>query len=166
MILTVWRHGEAGQAARDYERSLTDRGCDDIGFGAQQFHGHCQARRLPDAGLILFSPWTRTRQTADIISGVFAHAHSVQETRIQPGAGPDDACVAVQHVLDTSATEHLLLVSHQPLVSRLIDVLLGDSGRVPPLSPGGLAVLELEVAAPGAAGLAFWSLPPEYGAGA
>jgi phosphohistidine phosphatase SixA len=164
MILTVWRHGEAGRAARDYERTLTDRGCDDIGFGAQQFHGHCQARRLPDVGLILFSPWIRTRQTADIISGVFAHAQSVQETRIQPGAGPDDACDAVREAQEKGNTEHLLLVSHQPLVSRLIDGLLGDPGRVPPLSSGGLAVLELAVAAPGAAGLDFWSLPPEYGA--
>lgn len=166
MILTVWRHGEAGQAPRDDERELTDRGCDDIGFGAQQFHDHCQARSLPDAGLILFSPWTRTRQTADILSGVFAHAQTKQEAGIQPGASPEDACRVVQTVLDEGATEHLLLVSHQPLVSRLIDVLLGDSGRVPPLSPGGLAVLELELAAAGAASLSFWALPPEYGAGA
>ncbi len=33
MIITIWRHGEAGQASRDYERTLTDRGCDDVGFG-------------------------------------------------------------------------------------------------------------------------------------
>jgi phosphohistidine phosphatase len=166
MILTIWRHGEAGRAPRDDERALTDRGCDDVGFGAQRFHDHLAARQLPNPDSILFSPWIRTRQTADIISAAFTHATSATEKGIQPGAGQADALQLVQSVLDEGATEHLLLVSHQPLVSQLIDSLLGDAGKVPSLSPGGLAVLDLEIAGPGAASLVLWSLPPEYGAGA
>ncbi len=165
MFVTIWRHGEAGQASRDYERTLTDRGCDDVGYGAQHFHRHCESRDVPHPDSIRYSPWTRTRQTADIVSAAFTHATSVEDARIQPGAGLDEAFALIEDEHGNGTCEHLLLVSHQPLVSMMIDSLLGDSGRVPPLSPGGLAVLELEVAAPGSASLCFWSLPPEYEAG-
>ena len=166
MILTIWRHGEAGQAPRDFERTLTDRGCDDIGFGAQRFHAHCEKREIHAPDRIVHSPWVRTRQTADIVSAAFTHAVSAEDNRIQPGAAPAEALSLVQGVIEENNAEHLLLVSHQPLVSQLVDGLLGDTGRVPPLSPGGLAVLELEIAVAGSATLAFWSLPPEYGADA
>ena len=166
MILTIWRHGEAGQAPRDFERTLTDRGCDDIGFGAQRFHAHCQRREIHAPDRIVHSPWIRTRQTADIVSAAFTHAVSAEDARVQPGAGPAEALSLVQSVIEENISEHLLLVSHQPLVSQLVDCLLGDAGRVPPLSPGGLVVLELEIAEAGSATLAFWSLPPEYGADA
>lgn len=166
MILTIWRHGEAGQAPRDHERTLTDRGCDDIGFGAQQFHVHSEARGIPHPDRIGFSPWTRTRQTADIIAAAFTHAACSEEQRIQPGASLADALRLVQDVLDEGFTEHLVLVSHQPLVSRIIDALLGDVGRVPPLTPGGLAVIDVDVAEAATARLLFWSLPPDYGTGA
>ena len=165
MILTIWRHGEAGQAYRDYERTLTDRGCDDVGFGEQQFHVHGETRGIPHPDRIAFSPWTRTRQTADIVAAAFTHAACTEEQRIQPGASLAGALQLVQEVLDEGSVEHLLLVSHQPLVSQIIDTLLGDAGRVPALSPGGLAVIELDIAEAGIASLLFWSLPPDYGVG-
>ncbi len=165
MIVTIWRHGEAGQASRDYERTLTDRGCDDVGFGVQQFHTHCESRGLPHPDRIRCSPWTRTQQTADIISAAFTHAECKDDQRIQPGVGPDDAMQLLEEAMALDSVQHVLLVSHQPLVSLLVESLLGERGPVPPLSPGALAVLDLEVAVPGGATLLFWSAPPEYGAG-
>ena len=57
---------------------------------------------------------------------------------------------------------HSVLVSHQPLVSRLVDHWLGEQGRVPGLVPGGLVTLEMEVVAPGCAALVFCAQPPDY----
>ena len=72
MIVTIWRHGEAGEAFADRRRELTDSGRDDISFGCQQFHLACAGRNMPAPDLILHSPWVRTRQTAELIASAFA----------------------------------------------------------------------------------------------
>jgi phosphohistidine phosphatase len=61
-----------------------------------------------------------------------------------------------------SEPAHLILVSHQPLVSSLINHYLGEWGRVPPLSPGGFCTLHISAPAEGCAELVFWALPPEF----
>jgi len=165
MILTIWRHGEAGHAAYDFERTLTDQGFDDVGYGTAQFHKHCAARDIPHPDHIRFSPWVRTRQTADLLCAAFTHADSLEDPRVQPGADIQDAMQSVQEVLDGGEVQHLVLVSHQPLVSRFVDCLLGEAGRVPPLNPGGAVVVDLDIAAPGLAELRFWSFPPDYETG-
>ena len=82
------------------------------------------------------------------------------------GSGCCTANAMVTQWADTAASDaHLLLVSHQPLVSLLLDYWTGEPGRVAALSPGGLATVELAVAGPGQASLQFWCLPPDYGVG-
>lgn len=167
MILTLLRHGEAGWAASDRQRALTARGNDDIGFACTRFHAACGARELAMPDLILHSPWLRTAQTAGIVASAFSHARVRAEQALQPGGREPavDALVNAVSQPGSDCPDHLLLVSHQPLVSRLVDRYLGQAGQVPPLSPGGLATLELEAAAPACARLLFWALPPEYEAG-
>ena len=162
MILTIWRHGEAGQAASDRQRELTDRGMDDIGFGCQQFHTACMARALPHPQLILHSPWVRTSQTAQLVASAFSHAQLRAHAALQPGAGMPGVDALLEEEQRDRHCEHLLLVSHQPMVSRLVERYLGERGQVPSLSPGGLATLALEAVSPGGAKLLFWALPPEY----
>jgi phosphohistidine phosphatase len=167
MIVTIWRHGEAGEAFADRRRELTGSGRDDIGFGCQQFHLACAGRNMPAPDLILHSPWVRTRQTAELIASAFAHATIRPEEALRPGSEPAavdaalDACMESQ-LKSAACPQHVVLVSHQPLVSRLVDNYLGETGSVPPLSPGGLATLELDVAATDGGRLRFWALPPEY----
>jgi phosphohistidine phosphatase len=163
MILTIWRHGEAGRAASDRRRELTDRGIDDIGFACPQFHAACEARQLPSPDLILHSPWLRTAQTAGIIASAFTHAQLRSHQALQPGSGPPQVDSLLESLLcGEDCPRHLLLVSHQPLVSRLVERYLGEPGQVPVLSPGGLASLELDAAGPGVGRLLFWAMPPEY----
>lgn len=163
MIVTIWRHGEAGSAISDRQRELTGKGIDDIGFACHQFHDICVDRGLEPPGLILHSEWMRTRQTADILASAFSHAEQRPERALIPGSDLPDVDHCLQALLDTPSTPgHLLLVSHQPLVSRLIDYYVGEPGRVPGLSPGGLACLKMEVAARACARLQFWALPPTY----
>ncbi|MEE4146778.1 MAG: histidine phosphatase family protein [Halieaceae bacterium] len=166
MIITVWRHGEAGSAATDRQRELTDTGFDDVGFGCRQFHAALEARGMTAPELILFSPWLRTRETADVIAAAFTHARSRELDALRPASN----VAALEAVLadmesGPDSPRHVVLVSHQPLVSQLVDHYLGATNPVPPLSPGGLVTLSLEVAARGCGELCFWAMPPGYEAG-
>ena len=166
MVVTIWRHGEAGRAATDRQRQLTDRGLDDVGFGCHQFHRALDVRGVATPELILYSPWKRTRQTAEIIASAFTHATSSEQGALRPGS----SVTAVEHCLaqlhDTpEVPAHLVLVSHQPLVSELVLFYLGSDAHVPPLSPGALVTFALDVPARNCGELVFWAAPPEYEAG-
>jgi phosphohistidine phosphatase len=162
MIVTIWRHGSAEEGVNDRLRNLTSIGRADVGYGCRQFQQACKLRDLSPLTTILHSPWVRTTQTADIIASAFSAARITPEAALRPGS----TLSAVDTVLSTlgthGAVQHAVLVSHQPLVSQLVDHWLGDVSRVPSLPPGGLVTLSFEVAAPACATLLFWSFPPAY----
>ncbi len=161
MILTIWRHGQAANAAVDSERELTETGLDDISFGCDQFHRQCELRRLTLPALILHSRWMRTAQTAAIIGRQFPQAAVEAADALIPGRGVRDVDQLLESYLE-AGVEHLLLVSHQPLVSTLVDYYLGSKGRVASLVPGGFAMLRLDFAGADCAELVFSAQPPEY----
>ena len=163
MILTIWRHGEAGNAVTDRMRELTSVGQDDVGFGCHQFYKQCTARDVTHPGLILFSEWVRTAQTTEIIANAFTDAAAESCRALIPGGQPRDVDTELDRRMTAGELpEHLLLVSHQPLVSALVDYYLGTVGLVAPLVPGGFAVLEMDVVAPGCASLLFSAQPPQF----
>ena len=161
MILTIWRHGQAANAAQDIDRELTETGLDDISFGCDQFHQQCEMRRLALPEIILHSRWLRTAQTADIIGRQFSQAVLESAEALVPGSRIGDVSAMLDPLLE-GGVEHAILVSHQPLVSALIDHYLGDPGRVAALVPGGFAMLRLDIAMAGTAELVFSAQPPEY----
>ena len=166
MILTIWRHGKAEEGVDDRLRELTVSGRDDVSFGSHQFHDACRVRNLPHPHRILHSPLVRTTQTARIIAAAYAHATVSSEPALRPGSEVTGVGAAVSRFPDSDAREqHTLLVSHQPLVSRLVEHWLGDAGNIPFIPPGGLVTLSLDVVAPGCGVLLFWAFPPEYEAG-
>lgn len=163
MILTIWRHGQAEIGSVDRLRELTATGRDDIGFACRQFHEACGERDIAHPDLVLYSPWVRTAQTAEIIAAAFTHARSLSEAAIQPGSDPahvDKALTPIVNVVTPPA--HLLLVSHQPLVSQLADHYLGERAIAPPLVPGGLVSMTLDMVGHGCGTLRCWAMPPEY----
>ena len=163
MILTIWRHGAAGSAATDRQRELTSIGRDDVGFGCHRFFEHCSTRDLPHPDLILYSEWLRTTETADIIAGAVSLAALLGSSALIPGSSVAAVDARLEPLFAAGISPaHLVLVSHQPLVSALVDYFLGDRGLVEPLSPGGLACLQLDVAAAGCASLVFSAQPPQY----
>ncbi len=163
MIVTIWRHGEAGSAASDRLRELTLRGADDVGFACHRFHDICHARGIPLPGLVLHSAWVRTTQTAEIIACAFTYAGLSPNKALQPGGSIEavDAALAAITPSDSNV-QHVVLVSHQPLVSYLVDYYLGGIGQVPSLLPGGLVSLDMQMPAVDCGQLLFWALPPEY----
>jgi phosphohistidine phosphatase len=166
MIVTIWRHGEAGRAASDRLRELTDTGTGDVGFGCHQFDDACRSRDLPKPELVLHSPWVRTTQTAGILASAFTYAEVRALEALQPGShvgAVEDALLDISEA--QPQLRHTVLVSHQPLVSYLIDDLLGEVALVPALSPGGLVTMDLATPARACGRLLFWALPPQYEAG-
>jgi phosphohistidine phosphatase len=166
MIVTIWRHGKAEEGVNDRLRELTGSGRDDMGFGSHRFHEACIAWNIPHPHKILHSPLLRTFQTAEIIAAAFTHASVAAVRALQPGSDVAAVDTAVLEFTDADCPlQHTLLVSHQPLVSHLVDHYLGAPNGVPFLAPGGLVTLSLELLAPACGSLLFWALPPEYEAG-
>ncbi len=162
MVVTIWRHGTAEEGVNDRLRKLTNAGREDVGFGCRQFEHACKLKNIAPLTTILHSPWVRTTQTADIIVAAFCAARITPETALRPGSPLSAVDGLLSALAADSAVQHALLVSHQPLVSQLVDHWLGDAGSVPSLPPGGLATLSFDVAVPACATLLFWSFPPAY----
>lgn len=163
MWMTVLRHGEAGPAARDRLRELTPRGESDVSRGAGRLLAICERRGAPPPDALWYSRWERTRRTAELVAAAVPGLAPAPEEALIPGSGPRD----VERVLEPlwppgEGPAHLVLVSHQPLVSRLVDYLLGQRGEAPSQPPGGLVTLQVEAPAAGAASLAWWAFPPAY----
>jgi len=159
MIVTIVRHGQAGNAARDEARLLTDKGTDDVSFGSHRLRELCGQRSLPLPSQIFHSSWRRTTQTAEIIEAAFSASIDAWDSLLPSGTVAD-----VDRALTRmpEGSSHCVLVGHQPMVSMLVDHYLADPGRVPSLSPGGFVSLELDTAALGCGTLLFWALAPEY----
>ncbi|MDG1065495.1 MAG: histidine phosphatase family protein [Luminiphilus sp.] len=134
MLVTVWRHGEAGAASRDRDRTLTPRGTEALSNAVVRFQGMMLEKALPAVSGVVTSPWLRTRQTAELL-GKALRVTPREEGWLAPSAGISDAA----RIFDLSDA-HLLLISHQPLVSELLWYWL-DSRALAPLAPGGRASL-------------------------
>jgi phosphohistidine phosphatase len=166
VILTIWRHGEAADAPSDYERELTASGREDLHKGVLCLQDACSVRGLSDPTHVFYSPWVRTAATASIIGNVVREAQLESADALAPGVDLASVDTLLEGpCLSGAQDDHVLLVSHQPLVSRLIDHYLGGRGRVPPLSPAGFCTLLLSTPGAGCAELLFWALPPEYQVG-
>lgn len=170
MIVTILRHGEAGAARIDSARRLTPKGVDDISFAGQQFRNNCKTRAIATPDRLLYSRWLRTTETAELFAGAFKGCTSESEPALEPSGdvlGVTDKLLSVaQERSDgSSGPAHVLLVSHQPLVSHLAEYYLGVGHSVPSLPPGGLFTMTMDVPAQSGAMLLFWALPPHYHAG-
>lgn len=136
MKLWLLRHGEAEPKARtDAERNLNDAGKLEVRESAAQLRGrHLQA--------ILVSPYNRAQQTAEIVRQVLGFSGAVETVPwLTPESDPGDALL----YLGRRSEEEILLVTHQPLVGALGDLLINGRRDTPlPMATASLAELEGE----------------------
>ena len=135
------RHGEAlGQAATDADRALTE-------FGARQVRdvaGHLLGKSLTS---IQTSPYLRAQQSAEIVATLVDYRGPYQS---QDWLRPQTDPVKVTDEIDWLAVGNHLLIGHQPLLGRLLGLLVDGELRHPyPLATAGLAELEGELPVPG-----------------
>ena len=140
MARQLWllRHAEAephGTRA-DAERRLTARG-----EHQAQAAGAALAHMGVTFEAVLFSPKSRARQTAEIAAKQWSSGQR-KILQAHPALAADfDARQALDALAALGADGRLLLVGHEPDLSRLVDDLAG--GTID-LKKGGLAVLRLD----------------------
>ncbi|NES08624.1 phosphohistidine phosphatase SixA [Pseudomonas laurentiana] len=134
MKLWVLRHGEAeARATSDAERRLTEHGREQVLRSAAQLLGQpLQA--------VLASPYVRAQQTAMLVCDALSFDKPLITV---PWLTPESGADQVIAELDKLGLEHVLLVSHQPLVGTLVGMLEQGHRREPqPMGTATLAELE------------------------
>lgn len=138
MILTLWRHGEAGPAVTDEARTLTPRGCEEVAELVDDYRRWMVDASVPPVSSLLYSPLKRTRETALILEGRLRPEKSEVWPALVPGAQPADVSRS-----DLGPHEHCVMVSHQPFLSWAIQMWTDDDSLAP-LAPGGYSVLSVQ----------------------
>lgn len=161
--LAILRHGEAEFAGNsDAGRVLTPRGMRNSQVAAETLAAYLSSQ-VPAMGLdaVFFSPFVRTHQTADaalkILNTRSDHPiYFAAEKALLGDNTPDAVC----RWLDTLPYERILLISHEPLVSCLVDWFVQGVGASsskgvdnPPFFPSSLAILSTEFVGQGCAEL-------------
>ena len=147
MLLTLWRHGEAGSAATDEVRALTPRGREEVIAMARDYVAWADESALGPVSLLLHSPYRRTDETAELVGELLSPGNLKVDPSLAPGAYPEAFSEN-----DYSGHEQIVMVSHQPFVSQAI-ALWTDDIKLAPLAPGGYSTLKITCLARGGATL-------------
>ena len=161
MELYLLRHGLAVERGApgfdgDSARPLTSK-------GRRQLRKTAAAMRQMDLrfDLILSSPLLRAKQTAEIIAAELKLKKRLKfSNALAPGG---DAAILLRQLARVKPPpEKLLLVGHEPDLSRLISLLVTGDGRLQlDFKKGGLCKLETEDLCAGKCALFAWLLTPK-----
>lgn len=144
MRLLLLRHGIAVEPGspgyeEDSERPLTakgDRRMRRVAEGMLTLGLSCD--------VILTSPYTRARQTADIVARALKCTHGCHPSADLAPDG-DVGQLIGQLRADEHSRQGIMLVGHEPSLSRLLSTLLSGRPTLPVmLKKGGLCVLDVE----------------------
>ena len=158
MNLFLLRHGiavESGsfEGGSDAERPLSPE-------GIKKMRNIARGMKALDMSfdLILSSPYVRARETAEIVAREFG---SVPEFTARLKVGGDPAALVEEVAARARAMEDVLLVGHEPQLSRLISYLLaGNSGLSVTMKKGGLCKLDVPRLAYARSASLEWLLTP------
>ena len=135
MMLYLMQHGDAVSKAVDSNRPLSETGQARIRRLAEllESHGHRPS-------YVFHSGKLRATQTAEILAAALAPGLESEE---MAGLGAKDSPDALIDEL-SKRTEDMLLVSHMPLVGRLVNRLVGgaEDNVIVAFLPGSIACLE------------------------
>lgn len=147
------RHGSASwDAASDSDRVLTPRGVAEVEMAEQWL---AQSDWQPE--MIWHSPYRRARQTTEIINKNWRlPCREVGEIT------PDNALAELEAVLEGFAGERLMIVSHNPLLSRAIGHWQGEEPGYWNLQPASMALICAAVFAAGCGELQWLRHYPNY----
>ena len=147
MRIYILRHGQAEpQQTSDEARKLTARGQADTRAVLDRRSGQMQG-----VAKIFASSLVRAQQTAAIAAEYFPGLALETTDLLIPEADPAKLYQWLQQLPDN--LDGLLLVSHQPLVGRVVNQLCAQGEGYYPMGTSSLAALETEIAAPAMAEL-------------
>jgi phosphohistidine phosphatase len=141
MELFVLRHGQAEPyCADDASRELVARGRADVAQVVQD-----SLADLPGVNQLWVSPFIRAQQTAQIAAQILGNPPFLSTSLLIPEADP--ACVI--EALQAADVQSLLVVSHQPFVSRFIEILCAAPPGAYGMDTSSLACIDLRYPAAG-----------------
>ena len=154
--LYLIRHGVAAERGPAYpddsKRPLTRRGIAALRKGAQALN-ELEVR----FDLIITSPLTRTKQTADVIAEALSVTPPVTTS---DALAPDGTSAAVIHDLRKHTNRaRIALVGHEPNIGELAGRLIGAHSPIP-FKKGAICRIDLEMLPPKAIGELRWFLTP------
>lgn len=122
------------------------------------------AEGMATAGLsfdvIYTSPFTRARQTADIVANVFRAQKKLHETKTLGTDGDPEELISLVNA-QKGKVDSVLLVGHEPYLSDLISVLVtGDSSFTFSMKKGGVCKLVTDTLRYGKCASMEFLLPP------
>lgn len=160
MILYLLRHAiaeDVSPTGRDRDRALTTEGSEKL---RQVIRVAARAGMRP--GRVLTSPYKRAVQTAEIAALVLGNNLEISYSgALTPNSSPEEAWTEIR---DCGSDDDLLVVTHDPLVSALLSLMLGSSRQVHAFRKAGLAKLELEHSGAYPAASLGWLLTPALAA--
>ena len=160
MEIYLLRHGLAVERGTpgydsDAERPLTDE-------GGRKLRDIAQAMRKMELefDLLLSSPHTRARQTAEIVAdGLKARKKLELSDALTPDGSPREVIEFLNR--RKPKPDSVLLVGHEPYLSGLISLLVsGNRGFQVVMKKGGLARLDVDLLAHGGCAVLAWLLTP------
>lgn len=156
MIVYLFRHAEAeARAATDSERALTRQGVIAAREVANKF-----LARSPVIDRALMSPYERAKQTAAALRQGFPDLRFEISQMLLPEAD----IYQLLEQLGSLGAQHVMLVGHNPQLSRLMALMLdGSTNTGRQLERGELVAISMEEAEPGL-GQLLYSLHPASGA--
>ena len=140
MILIIVRHGEAepkSGSVPDENRKLTEMGARNLRNNLNLVRNIEEAR----VDIILSSPLLRGRMSAEIAREVFELSKIDTDISLEPASSPYDVFGKLSK-FEHSA--HVLIVTHQPLVSHLIAGLLDWSEERFSFGTGAVALVQVK----------------------
>ncbi|MDC8831571.1 phosphohistidine phosphatase SixA [Alteromonas gilva] len=147
IFIFIMRHGEAESLLiNDKDRQLTSQGCAEISLSCNWLtSSYCHDRQL---ATVLVSPYKRTRQSYQELAGILQASHFEICSDITPDGNVklahDYIDVLAQQSLQSAAGRPLLVVSHMPFVSFLLDELCSTE-QMSLFSTGSVAVVRYSV---------------------
>jgi len=159
MILYLLRHAIA-QDSVDWTGSDADRPL--TLDGAKKMKEVAQGMRKADIkfDLILTSPWKRAVQTAEIVAKVFDTQDKLKVSKALAGDGNPEKLIQQLHS-EMKSWGTVLLVGHEPYLSKLVSLWIGGKNLQLDLKKGGLVKLSAETLSYGPCAILEWWVPPK-----
>ena len=156
LALYLVRHGIAAERGPEYpddsKRPLTGKGMSAL---------RKEAKALDALGvafdLIVSSPLTRTRQTADILAKYLAGKTTVVLSEALAPAGTPAA--VIEEIGKHPRRTRIALVGHEPNIGELAGRLIGARSPIP-FKKGAICRIDFDVLPPKGHGQLAWFLPP------
>jgi phosphohistidine phosphatase len=157
MKLYILRHGEAAEHGdpqfKENERPLTPKG-----IQRTKQLAHALRQMEVSFNVILSSPLTRARQTAEIVARGLEQKVELTDA-LAPSGSMEKMVEQIDHI--HPVPEAVLLVGHEPYLSGFISLLCTGGPSLPiKLKKGALCRLEIETLACGPCATLEWLLQP------